>query len=194
MSSTNEPKKPKNAAEAGFTLVEAITAFLILIIGLQAIVNLFLVASTSTQVAKQTTATTAQAAEVMEVLKAVPYRELWTPAAETDTTQYSPGDKRGNIDIQTDSANVVEDETPVDVDVTGGADAGNVDVFAVDRNVDGVGQIRIRWEFTSIDDQTRMIKVSAAPDPIVYRGRGRVDLFTIRSCTAPQQGCPAIPP
>lgn len=63
----------ERASEAGFTLVEALTAMVILIFGLMAVTNLFLVAASSNTVANQGTAATTAATQTMEAIKAVPF-------------------------------------------------------------------------------------------------------------------------
>ena len=62
--------------EAGFTLVEALIAIVILIFGLMAITNLMLVAASSNTVANQATAAATTATEQMEILKAMPFANL----------------------------------------------------------------------------------------------------------------------
>jgi len=62
--------------EAGFTLVEALVAIVILIFGLMAVTNLMLVAASSNTVANQATAAATTASEQMEVLKAKPFADL----------------------------------------------------------------------------------------------------------------------
>jgi type II secretory pathway pseudopilin PulG len=62
--------------EAGFTLVEALIAIVILIFGLMAITNLMLVAASSNTVANQATAAATTATEQMEILKAMPFADL----------------------------------------------------------------------------------------------------------------------
>ncbi len=57
--------------QAGFTLVEALIAMVILSFGLIAVTNLMLVASTSNTVANQSTAATSIASQRMEQLKAL---------------------------------------------------------------------------------------------------------------------------
>ena len=59
--------------EAGFTLVEALCAIVILAFGLIAVANLLLVASTSNTTANLSTAATTLAVQQLEVLKAVPF-------------------------------------------------------------------------------------------------------------------------
>jgi type II secretory pathway pseudopilin PulG len=67
---------PARRGEAGFTLVEALCAIVILVFGLMAITNLMLVAASSNTVANQSTAATTAAAQRMEILKRTPFATL----------------------------------------------------------------------------------------------------------------------
>jgi type II secretory pathway pseudopilin PulG len=73
------------ASEAGFTLVEALCAIVILLFGIMAIANLMIVAASSNSVANQSTAATAIASQQMEALKAVRFTDL-VAGGELDTT------------------------------------------------------------------------------------------------------------
>lgn len=59
--------------EAGFTLVEAMIAIVILVVGLLAIANLNLVAASSNMLANQATAAADRASEQLELLKNLPF-------------------------------------------------------------------------------------------------------------------------
>lgn len=63
----------KRAQEAGFTLIETLTAIVILVFGLIAVTNLLIVAGTSNQVGSVATAATAEARRQMEALKSLPF-------------------------------------------------------------------------------------------------------------------------
>jgi len=65
----------QRAPEAGFTLVEALIAMVILAFGLIAVTNLLLVAATSNAVANQSTAATSIASQQLEQLKALPFTD-----------------------------------------------------------------------------------------------------------------------
>jgi len=65
--------QPANRSQAGFTLVEALVAIVILVFGLIAITNLMLVAASSNSVANQSTAAATIAAQRLEQLKALPF-------------------------------------------------------------------------------------------------------------------------
>jgi type II secretory pathway pseudopilin PulG len=68
--------RPTPVREAGFTLVEALVAIVILVFGLIAVTNLLVVAASSNSVANQSTAATAAAAQTMEQLRAVAFNTL----------------------------------------------------------------------------------------------------------------------
>lgn len=70
------PTRTGRGAEAGFTLVEALIAVVILVFGLMAITNLMLVAASSNSTANQGTAATSIASQRLELLKAVPFNNL----------------------------------------------------------------------------------------------------------------------
>jgi Tfp pilus assembly protein PilV len=75
-------------AEAGFTLVEALCAIVILVFGLMAITNLMLVAASSNTVANQSTAATAAAAQQIEILKRTPWGDpALAPGGDPGGTQ-----------------------------------------------------------------------------------------------------------
>ena len=60
-------------AERGFTLIEVLIAIVVLVFGLIAVTNLFLVAGSSNTVANQATAASDVAAQILENLKAQPW-------------------------------------------------------------------------------------------------------------------------
>jgi competence protein ComGC len=82
-----EPSRP-STSEAGFTLIEALAAIVILVFGLIAITNLMIVAASSNTVGNHSTAATAQAVQQLEVLKATPFTTL---AAGGSVTACNPG-------------------------------------------------------------------------------------------------------
>lgn len=67
---------PGKVREAGFTLVEALVAIVILAFGLIAVTNLLLVAASSNAVANQSTAATTAAAQTLEQLRAQAFDTL----------------------------------------------------------------------------------------------------------------------
>jgi prepilin-type N-terminal cleavage/methylation domain-containing protein len=73
-------------AEKGFTLIEVLIAIVVLVFGLIAVTNLFLVAGSSNTVANQATAASDVAAQILENLKAQP----WNSAQLAATTGAFP--------------------------------------------------------------------------------------------------------
>ena len=63
-------------SEAGFTLIEAMTAIVVLLVGITSVANLLAVAASSNSVGNQTTAAAAIASREMERLQALPFDEL----------------------------------------------------------------------------------------------------------------------
>jgi type II secretory pathway pseudopilin PulG len=81
MSMTNRDSMPTEMGqdgrtEAGFTLVEALVAIVVLVFGLIGVTNLMIVAASSNAVANQGTAAATIAAQQLELLKATPYNTL----------------------------------------------------------------------------------------------------------------------
>jgi|SRR5438477_4980922 len=82
--------------QAGFTLVEALIAIVVLVFGLLAVTNLMVIGASSNSVANQSSATTALASEQLERLKAVPFNTLAVGGSLTsDSTNFFRDD---NID------------------------------------------------------------------------------------------------
>ena len=63
-------------SEAGFTLVEALVAMVVLAVGITAVANLMLVGASSNSVGNAATASTALASRELERLKAIEYNTL----------------------------------------------------------------------------------------------------------------------
>jgi hypothetical protein len=82
-------------SEAGFTLVEALTAIVILVFGLIAVTNLMIVAINSNLTASQATASATLCAQQMDLLKATPFNTLTNPCGSgcggiaSDVTNYN---------------------------------------------------------------------------------------------------------
>lgn len=79
--------------EAGFTLVEVLVAIVVLVFGLIAVTNLLLVGASNNSAANHGTASTAAAAQQMEVLKATPFDDL------VALTGAVPGTATGNQQV-----------------------------------------------------------------------------------------------
>lgn len=85
--SIHEPRR----ADAGFTLVEVLIAIVVLVFGLIAVTNLFLVAGSSNTVANQSTAAADVAGRILENLRAQPWNNALLTAGgnvATDTTGF----------------------------------------------------------------------------------------------------------
>src|SRR5262249_32316389 len=149
-----------------FTLVEALTAIVILAFGLMAVTNLLLVAASSNTVANQSTAATNSASHVMDVIKATPWATLPTGGDITVTTPPSQ-------DCLT-------------------ATAAN---FACQQVIPGVGQIFTRWSITNIPGtgRLRFIQVRSEGTGALVGARSRAEFTSFRSCTTTAAGCPAAP-
>jgi prepilin-type N-terminal cleavage/methylation domain-containing protein len=65
-----------NRSEAGFTLIEAMTAMVVLLVGVSAVANLMAVAASSNAIGNQSTAAAAIASREIERLQAIPYDQL----------------------------------------------------------------------------------------------------------------------
>ena len=75
--------------QAGFTLVEALIAIVVLVFGLLAVTNLMLIGASSNSVANQSSATTALASDELERLKASPWNTLSVGGSLTsDSTNF----------------------------------------------------------------------------------------------------------
>ena len=81
------------SSEAGFTLVEALVAIVILVFGLIAVTNLLVVAASSNSVANQATAAATIAAQRLELLKAQPFTSLAVGGnLDSDVTNFNQDD------------------------------------------------------------------------------------------------------
>lgn len=156
-------------AEAGFTLVEALVAVVVLVFGLMAVTNLMLVAASSNSVANQSTAAVASATRAMDMIRATTYDVLDdTPGGET----FDPG-------------------TP------GKECADPTLVFTEWRchdDVPGVGTIHTQWWVTAAADPRWLaIRVRSEGTGALAGARSRAEFTTFRSCTNAEQGCPEAP-
>jgi type II secretory pathway pseudopilin PulG len=169
MSRPREVSRQRPSPEAGFTLIEALVAIVILIFGLMAVSNLFLVATTSTSVANQSTAATTAASEVLEVLRV------------TQWTNLVPG---GDLDNDAGVA------TACDVFAAG--------AYFCDVDTPGVGRVHVRWLITAPPGSLRtlIIQVQAEGTGAMSGARSRSLYTMFRTCTdtAAPANCPAPPP
>jgi type II secretory pathway pseudopilin PulG len=156
----------RRSDEAGFTLVEALIAIVVLVFGLVAITNLLIVAASSNSAGNQSSAATAIASEQLEVLKAIPFTDPRLNAG-------------GNLDANVNG--YFHDSDP-----------GSGANYDGRMGVEGVGRFRVRWLIVQIagDNQTRFIRVRAEPVGGLMRARARAEFATFRSCTSTTIGCP----
>lgn len=154
----------RGRGEAGFTLVEALCAIVILAFGLMAIANLMLVAATSNTVANQGTAAATLATQQMEILKNTPFTN--PPTSATFNPALNPG---GNLALDPGA----EDPNFINPPV----------------NIPGVGDIQVRWQITGVADpvdgvvRTLFITVRAQGMGPLTGARSRAEFTTFRSCT-----------
>ena len=169
MSAKRERVAAREGREAGFTLVEALVAMVILIFGLMAVTNLLLVAASSNSVANQGTAATTSASDALERLK------------QTSFLNVAPG---GNLDADTTAP-------PPACAVAVPADYNCVEV------VPGVGSVVTRWQVNPVGGTGRLyyIQVRSEGTGVLAGRRSRAEFTTFRSCTAapPDGACPPAP-
>jgi hypothetical protein len=156
---------PRGGGEAGFTLVEALVAIVVLTFGLMAVTNLMLVAASSNTVGNQGTAAVTTASRVMDMLKTTPFTSLATTGTDWEAT---PG---------------------------GGPDCGDVGLDVTDMHctddIPGVGRIHAHWwvEATS-DSRLWHVRVQAEGLGALSAARSRAAFTTFRACTNVDAGCP----
>jgi len=155
------------SSEAGFTLIEALTAVVVLAIGLVGVANLFVVAGSSNMVANQATAAASEATEVLERLKALPFDQVQTG---------------GDLD------NSVGGIANCDASAQNCVVPGNFNAF---RDVSGVARVQSRWVIrrpgAGGPDTFFIVVRSEAQTPLGFM-RTRAEYTTFRTCTA--DGCP----
>lgn len=163
---TQEPR----TAEAGFTLIEALIAMVILVFGLMAVTNLLVVAASSNTVGNHSTGATAQASEVLERLKAIPF------------TQLQLG---GDLDADEGATKPCHDTAP-------SFNCVRPDNFNAYKAVPGVGVVRTRWRVSQADSQTFFIEVRAESTSLLAGRRSRAEFTTFRTCpNVTKLGCPS---
>jgi len=160
-------------AEAGFTLVEALVAIVVLIFGLMAVTNLMLVAASSNSVANQGTAAVASATRAMDMVKATTFASLVTG-----------GDVPG-LDTCTTAGKNCSDATLAVAD------------WHCTDNMPGVGSIHTHWQISPaspVDLRLVHVQVRSEGKGALSGARSRADFTTFRACTNAEAGaCPAAP-
>ena len=165
--------------QAGFTLIEALVAVLVLVFGLIAVTNLLLVGGTSNQTANHMSAATAEALETLETLKAVPFANLAVGGdLDSDLPAACQPDCLSNPDLCPTQC-VVGRPNP------------NYNYY---RTVPGVGMIRTRWLISNPIPGAGgaavcyIIVRSESTAPLAGGFRSRAEFTTFRTCST--QGCP----
>ncbi len=158
---------PRSGREAGFTLIEALISIVILVFGLIAITNLFVVATASNQIGNLTTAAAVRSSETLEKLKAIPFTSL------------VPG---GSLTSDSGTANTGSEVL-----------VGGVLTYHCQENVTGVGLVRSRWVIKDVDPAADVyyITVRSEVDGPFGRQLSRAEYSTFRTCTS--RGCPGVP-
>jgi prepilin-type N-terminal cleavage/methylation domain-containing protein len=165
--------------EAGFTLVEVLTAIVILVFGLMAVTNLLLIAASSNTVANQGTAATSSASRIMD--------RIWDQSFETLVVG-------GSVAADTGVAGPCGG--PADAGLPGPAGVAVNDPTALnncDEDIPGVGRVHTRWAINAIPGTARslFIQVRSEGTGALTGARSRADFTTFRSCTT--TGCPPAP-
>jgi pilin/secretion family protein with methylation motif len=178
MDTRSTPAPTGRDLEAGFTLIEALIAIVVLAFGLIAVTNLFVVAASSNQIGNYSTVTATEASEVMERLKRVPFNTLAPPANTTAgslTADLPPG---GNF----------PPALPAEPDVF----AGGVPQYNMYRDVAGIGRVCTRWTIQSYTDVlTTPVLLITVRSFVVGPFGGQLSqaqFSTFRTCTG--NGCP----
>lgn len=163
-------ERSRRSGEAGFTLVEALVAVVVLVFGLMAVTNLMLVAASSNSVANQGTAAVTSATRAMDSLKAVSFSSLTVGG-----TTFSASD--GGKDCS-DPTLVFSDWHCTD-------------------SLQGVGLIHTHWSIASDPDPRLLyIRVRSEGTGALSGARSRAEFTSLRSCTNSDPttgGCPEAP-
>lgn len=167
----------RSRQQAGFTLVEALIAMVVLVFGLIAVTNLFVVGGSSNQTANHSTAATTQATEVMEALKAIPFDQLFAATG-------------GNLAADAGAACVPDCLGDPTLCPSQCVVPGNFNYY---RDVPGVGPIVTRWLIQNPaagGADTLFITVrSESMAPLVGGVRSRAEFTTFRTCLAGPPAC-----
>jgi prepilin-type N-terminal cleavage/methylation domain-containing protein len=173
------PRKTTHRSDSGFTLIEALIAMIILVTGLVAVANLMIVSASSNNVANTMSATTAEASEVMDLLKSIAWTNL------------TPG---GSLTADMPATNP-DEEPRVILDPGTGA----LTQYNAYRTIPGVGRVRTRWTIVEVAGNAnqapaRFITVTSDAVNRLARGKSAVTFTTFRTCTIgpPSAGPPEV--
>jgi prepilin-type N-terminal cleavage/methylation domain-containing protein len=162
--------------EAGFTLVEVLTAIVVLVFGLMAVTNLMLVAASSNSVANQSTVAANSASRIMDRLKDQTFQNLVVG---------------GNVAADTGGPGPCGD--PAAAALPGAPPVAVNDPTAINNcndDVPGVGRIHTRWAINAVPGTQRIyfIQVRSEGTGALAGPRSRAEFTSFRACTTP--GCP----
>ena len=172
---THDPNRARRGGdpEAGFTLVEALVAIVVLIFGLMAVTNLMLVAASSNSVGNQGTAAVTSATRVMDMMKATTFDVLDNQAGGKDPFDPNDGGKA------CDDATLAVTE------------------WHCTDTVPGVGTVHTHWWITYTDDPRLLhLRVRSEGTGALSGARSRAEFTTFRACTNSDPttgGCPEAP-
>ena len=163
--------------EAGFTLVEALVAIIVLVFGLMAVTNLMVVAASSNSVANQSTAAVTSATRVLDMIKATPYMSGPAP-------NHLPRVMLGG-GMTWDPATTAKDCNDATLVFTD---------WVCTETVPGVGTIHTQWWVTeTADPRIVHIRVRSEGQGVLSGARSRAEFTTFRACTNTAEGCPEAP-
>jgi Tfp pilus assembly protein PilV len=151
----------RRRAEAGFTLVEALVAIVVLVFGLMAVTNLMLVAASSNTVANQGTAAVTSATRIMDLIKTTSFTTL---DDNPGGTAFSVADAGSALDCD-DPALVVTD-------------------WHCNEHIPGVGEVHTHWWITATTDPRLLhVRVQSEGTGALAATRSRSNFTTFRACT-----------
>jgi Tfp pilus assembly protein PilV len=145
----------ERSSEAGFTLVEALIAMVILMVGLAAVANMMIMAGTSNTAANLSSGATASATEAMETLKAQPFANL-APGTGFASPFGSPGT---GLSVNT--------------------------AYRYSGGMSGVGRVDTRWEVSTPANlnNVRFVEVRSQMLGRLGSGLSLTRFTTFRTCT-----------
>jgi type IV pilus assembly protein PilV len=166
--------------QAGFSLVEALIAVLVFIIGIAAVSNLFLVAITANSAANHQAATTAIAAEVLDRLRAEPFANL--------TPGYPVGSGSGVFTTTASSGTYLSarrtallPDVANDTCVEPAANCVTPGNYRMRRVVPGVADVHVNWMIVDTGNGLLFITVRAQDLAAVVGERSYAEVTTFRS-------------
>lgn len=155
--------------EAGFTLVEALVAMVVLSFGLMAVTNLLVVAASSNSVANQGTAAVTSATHVMDLLKMTPFTGAGGLPLGGPAWGVEPGAPDCAVAVPTD--------------------------FHCTEAVPGVGSVHTHWWISATADPRLLhIRVRSEGTGALAQARSRAEFTNFRACTAGGAGSGGVCP